>query len=70
MRQDWSKGFRKEHWRKAKWWHRNKRTRFNETVNISGKFDKAQSWFFVKIHKTDKPLARQVKEKKGQITNN
>ena len=49
---------------------RNKRARFNEVVNISEKFDKVQSWFFEKIHKTDKPLARQVKEKKGQITNN
>lgn len=60
----------KEQQRKTKGGDRNKRARFNEVVNISEKFGKVQSWFFEKIHKTDKPVARQVKEKKGQITNN
>lgn len=40
---------------------RNKRARFNEAVSIS---DKAKSWFFEKIHKTDIPLLRQFKGKK------
>ena len=33
------------------------------------KINKTKSWFFEKINKTDKPLARLIKKKKGEDTN-
>ena len=40
-----------------------------ETKEITGKINKAKSWFFEKINKTDKPLARLIKKQreKNQI---
>ena len=40
-----------------------------ETKEIIAKINKAKSWFFEKINKIDKPLARLIKEKreKNQI---
>ena len=34
-----------------------------ETV---AKINKTKSWFFLKINKTDRPLARLIKKKKGR----
>ena len=39
-----------------------------ETTKIIAKINKAKSWFFEKINKTDKPLARLIK-KKGEKSN-
>ena len=33
------------------------------------KINKTKSWFFEKINKTDKPLARLIKKKKGEDLN-
>ena len=33
------------------------------------KINKTKSWLFEKINKTDKPLARFIKEKKGEDSN-
>ena len=33
---------------------------------IIAKINKAKSWFFEKINKTEKPLARLIKKKKGE----
>ena len=33
------------------------------------KVNKAESWFFEKINKIDKPLARLIKGKKGEESN-
>ena len=33
------------------------------------KINKTKTWFFEKINKTDKPLARLIKEKKGEDSN-
>ena len=33
------------------------------------KINKTKSWFFEKINKIDKPLARLIKEKKGEDSN-
>ena len=33
------------------------------------KINKSKSWFFEKINKTDKPLARVIKKKKGEDSN-
>ena len=33
------------------------------------KMNKTKSWFFEKIDKTDKPLARLIKKKKGEKLN-
>ena len=38
-----------------------------ETRETIAKINKAKSWFFEKINKTDKPLARLIKEKKESI---
>ena len=37
-----------------------------ETV---AKINKTKSWFFEKIHKIDKPIARLIKKKKGEESN-
>ena len=37
-----------------------------ETKEIIAKINKAKSWFFEKINKIDKPLARLIKKKKGE----
>ena len=37
-----------------------------ETKETIVKINKAKSWFFEKINKIDKPLARLIKEKKGR----
>ena len=34
-----------------------------------GKINKTKSWLFEKINKTDKPLARLIKKKKGEYSN-
>ena len=36
-----------------------------ETKETIAKFNKAKSWFFQKISKIDKPLARLIKKKKS-----
>ena len=36
---------------------------------IIGKINKIKSWFFEKINKIDKPLARLIKKKKGEDSN-
>ena len=41
-----------------------------ETKETIAKIDKAKSWFFEKINKIDKPLARLIKEKKGEGESN
>ena len=33
------------------------------------KINKTKSWFFEKIHTIDKPLARHIKKKKGEDSN-
>ena len=33
------------------------------------KFNQTKSWFFQKINKTDKPLARLIKKKNGEDSN-
>ena len=33
------------------------------------KINKSKSWFFEKINKIDKPLARLIKKKKGEDSN-
>ena len=38
-----------------------------ETKEITGKINKAKSWFFEKINKTDKPLARLIRNKGRKI---
>ena len=40
-----------------------------ETKETRAKINKAKSWFFEKINKIDKPLARLIKEKKGEESN-
>jgi len=40
-----------------------------ETKETTAKINKAKSWFFEKINKIDKPLARLIKEKKGEKSN-
>ena len=44
------------------------RTEINEkeAKETIGKINKAKSWFFEKIDKIDKPLARFIKKKKGE----
>ena len=37
-----------------------------ETKATIAKINKAKSWFFEKINKIDKPLARFIKKKKGE----
>ena len=37
-----------------------------ETKETIAKINKAKSWFFEKINKIDKPLARLIKKKKGE----
>ena len=38
-----------------------------ETKETIAKINKAKSWFFEKINKIDKPLARLIKKKKNKI---
>ena len=38
-----------------------------ETTKIIAKINKAKSWFFEKINKIDKPLARLIKKKRRRI---
>ena len=38
-----------------------------ETKETIAKINKAKSWFFKKINKIDKPLARLIKKKKGKM---
>ena len=40
-----------------------------ETKETIAKINKARSWFFEKINKIDKPLARLIKKKKGEESN-
>ena len=40
-----------------------------ETKKTIAKINKTESWFFEKINKTDKPLARLIKKKKGEDAN-
>ena len=40
-----------------------------ETKETTAKINKAKSWFFEKINKIDKPLARLIKKKKGEESN-
>ena len=37
-----------------------------ETKETLAKINKAKSWFFEKINKIDKPLARLIEKKKGE----
>ena len=37
-----------------------------ETKEMIAKINKTKSWFFEKINKIDKPLARLIKEEKGR----
>ena len=41
-----------------------------ETKETIVKINNAKSWFFEKINKIDKPLARLIKEKKGEKSTN
>ena len=47
------------------------RAEINEKVtkDTTAKINKAKSWFFEKINKIDKPLARLIKKKKGEESN-
>ena len=38
-----------------------------ETKETIAKINKAKSWFFERINKIDKPLARSIKEQRGKI---
>ena len=38
-----------------------------ETKETIAKINKAKSWFFEKIHKTEKPLARLIKKQREKI---
>ena len=38
-------------------------------MEMIAKINKTKSWFFEKINKTDKPLARLIKKKKGKDSN-
>ena len=40
-----------------------------ETKETTAKINKAKSWFFEKINKIDRPLARLIKKKKGEESN-
>ena len=40
-----------------------------ETKKTIAKINKTESWFFEKINKIDKPLARFIKKKKGEDSN-
>ena len=40
-----------------------------ETKETIAKINKAKSWFFEKTNKIDKPLARVIKKKKGEESN-
>ena len=40
-----------------------------ETKETIAKINKTKSWFFEKINKIDKPLARLIKKKKGEESN-
>ena len=40
-----------------------------ETKETIAKVNKTKSWFFEKINKIDKPLARLLKKKKGEESN-
>ena len=40
-----------------------------ETKETIAKINKAKTWFFEKINKIDKPLARLTKKKKGEESN-
>ena len=40
-----------------------------ETKETIAKINQTKSWFFKKINKIDKPLARLIKEKKGEESN-
>ena len=40
-----------------------------EMTEIIAKVNKTKSWFFEKINKIDKPLARLIKKKKGEDSN-
>ena len=40
-----------------------------ETKKTIAKINKTKSWFFEKINKIDKPLARLMKKKKGEESN-
>ena len=40
-----------------------------ETKEIIAKINKTKSWFFEKINKIDKPLARLIEKKKGEESN-
>jgi len=42
--------------------------RFKRNEETIEKFNKTKSWFFAKINKTYKPLARLIREKKGRRT--
>jgi len=43
-----------------------KKQKTKETI---AKINKTKSWFFEKINKIDKPLARLIKKKKGEESN-
>ena len=47
------------------------RAEINEkaTKETIAKINKTKSWFFEKINKIDKPLARLIKKKKGEESN-
>ena len=40
-----------------------------ETKETMANINKTKSWFFEKINKIDKPLARLIKKKKGEESN-
>ena len=40
-----------------------------ETKETIAKINKSKSWFYEKINKIDKPLARFIKKKKGEESN-
>ena len=40
-----------------------------ETKETIAKINKTKSWFFEKVNETDKPLARLIKKKKGEKSN-
>ena len=41
----------------------------NETKETIAKINKTKSWFFEKMNKTDKSLARLINKKKGEKSN-
>ena len=44
-----------------------KRQKSKQSTKLKAKINKAKSWFFEKINKIDKPLARLIEKKKSRM---